>query len=99
MYFILLALGVLFALLTGYAVIKGLWVFAIIFGILGVIVLIWMGKRYRKRKSKRAKSENLDGTNYWECLRFTECFSSSPGKRKGDCDCDDIPDCGGDCSF
>lgn len=97
MYFISLALGVLFGLLTGYAVIKGLWLFAIIFGILAVIVLIWMRKRYRKRKSTLTRKPDNDGANYWECLRFTDCFSTSPGKGKGDCDCDD---CGGsDCSI
>lgn len=101
MYFLLVALFFLFSLLTGYAIMKTLWVFAILFGVLAASVLVILINRYRKRKKK--KSDGNEGSSWLDCgtpIDCIECPSTGSSKRKGDCDCDDCGgvDCAPDCS-
>lgn len=90
MYFLLIAIIALFSLLTVYAVIKTLWIFAIVFGVTALVFLVITIRRYAK--NNKSKGDGI----LWDCLYFVDCPTiPSSSSRKGDCDCFDCdgPDC------
>lgn len=98
MFFLLICLFVLFSLLTGYAIMKTLWLFAGFFGILAVTVLILMIKRYRRTNPSSCDSCGGSGG---DCFSIMECPSTALSSKKGDCggiDCGGA-DCAPDCSL